>query len=88
MSGWNGEIPNSAAEATSVECGIKSSEAIKSDTDLKEEAKRKLRIVLSMAEPLPEYPSMDLLLLGISSSSGSLGYSAQCRAAQLGSKVK
>ena len=39
----------------------------KSGTDFKKDAKRKLRIVLSMAEPNPEPPSHALLLLGLTS---------------------
>ena len=35
--------------------------------DIKKDAKRKLRIVLSMAEPNPEPPSHALLLLGLTS---------------------
>ncbi|XP_076822378.1 GTPase-activating protein and VPS9 domain-containing protein 1-like isoform X3 [Clavelina lepadiformis] len=67
---WPVRSPKVAAEMPSipVACPSKSFESISnSDTDLKEDAKRKLRIVLASAEPLPEPPSPALLLLGISS---------------------
>lgn len=71
VSAWSGAFQNS--ESPPADSEVKPA-MVKSESELKEEAKRKLRMVFSTAEPLPESPTIDLLLLGITTPSTTFAF--------------